>query len=86
MITLGELVESKEQRRFDLASLDQAIDRAMAALPANKAGMVIGHLDQHGAMLSAIVRKGDNWSILVRSFKPYNGPLEADLSIRYTFP
>jgi hypothetical protein len=78
---MNQLVETNGIRRFSDANLQRAIDRTLAALPADRKVAVVAHADTKGAALSAVVRLGDEWSVMAAAYKPYGKPLEAEAQV-----
>ncbi len=76
-------------RRFDDPHLQAAIDRAVAALPAGRRVVVVGHASvpgqpDAGASMSLLVRLGDTFSVAAAAYKPYAGKLEGEAEILWT--
>lgn len=73
-----------EIRKFSDASIQGAIDRAIAALPPDATGTVVAHANTHGASLSVLAKlPGGHWSIVAAAYKPYDGPMEAGAAVRF---
>ena len=73
-----------EIRRFSDAALQTQIDKVLAQVPADKPVAVIAHADTNGAALSAMVRLGDQWSVLAAAYKPWKGALSAEAELVWT--
>jgi hypothetical protein len=66
-------------RVFDEAALQAAVSKALEAIPAGKSGAIVAHADLKGAQLSIMARTQDgHWTLLVRGYRPWNGPLETE--------
>jgi len=76
--------ETVEIRRFSDSALQAQIDKVLALVPADKAVAVVAHADTQGAALTAMVRLGDQWSILAAAYKPYKGSLSAEAELVWT--
>lgn len=58
-------------------SLQRAIDRAVANLPAGHTVAAVAHVDdQEGASLSMIVRLGDEWKLSATVVKGWDQPFK----------
>ena len=73
-----------EIRRFSDSALQAQIDKVLAQVPADKPVAVVAHADTVGASLSAFVRMGDEWSLMVAAYKAYTGPLSAEAELIWT--
>ena len=71
-------------RRFDDANIQNAIDKALMELPADRKVAVVAHADLKGASLSLVTRLGNDWSIAAACYKPYTGPLSAEAVVRWS--
>lgn len=71
-------------RRFDDAAIQEAIDAALANVPAGKRGAVVAYVDHRGdARLAAAARIGEHWSVVgVLSHQPSNGKVDGAAAIR----
>ena len=85
-----ELTINKEVpiRKFDLASINSQIDKAIAALPPDKHGAVVGVFDGKQAHLAVVgkleVGPGElAWTAIMS--KPYNGKLAYEGQVKYSF-
>jgi hypothetical protein len=80
--------ETVEIRRFSDNALQAQIDRVLAQVPANKPIAVVAHADRRdgetSASLTAMIRLGDEWSILAAAYKPYKGKLGAEAELVWT--
>jgi hypothetical protein len=76
--------ETVEIRRFSDSALQTQIDKVLALVPADKSVAVVAHADTQGAALTAMVRLGDQWSILAAAYKPYKGSLSAEAELVWT--
>jgi|WetSurSiteA1Bulk_404760.scaffolds.fasta_scaffold522846_1 hypothetical protein len=72
-------------RRFLDSRIQADLDAALATVPEGRRGAAVGHLDGTGASLSLAARIGDHWSIAAACYKPYSGPLDAELAVRFTW-
>ena len=62
-------------RIFGDYSLQRAIDRAVANLPAGHTVAAVAHVDdQEGASLSMVVRIGDEWKLSATVVKAWDQP------------
>lgn len=97
---LDEVLKSKEEpkeltinkettiRKFDLSTINAQIDKAIASLPADKRGAVVGVFDGKQAHLAVVgkVELGPGelaWTAIMT--KPYDGKLEYEGQVRYSF-
>lgn len=67
--------------RFSDGQLQAAIDRALAALPADKRGSLVAHVDTTGATLTVVERLGAHWSIKAGAIYPFGGKLSAEAEV-----
>jgi len=71
---------------FDVASLNQQIESAIASVPQDKRGCFLVRADLKKATVALMIRAGDNVSFVTRVQKSYAGDgIEADVSGRVTF-
>jgi len=70
---------------FDVGSLSQQIDSAIASVPQNKRGCFLVNADLKKASLALMIKAGDSVSFVARVQKTYSGALDADASVRVAF-
>jgi len=71
---------------FDVASLNQQIESAIASVPQDKRGCFLVRADLKKATVALMIRAGDNVSFVARVQKSYAGDgIEADVSGRVAF-
>jgi hypothetical protein len=79
-------IQRLEVRRFADSNLQAAIDRALAAVPADQSGAVVAHADGTGASLSVFARlPGNHWSIAAAAFRSWEGDLKGEVDVRFTW-
>ena len=83
-LAMENMAEITTIRRFSDAALQTQIDKVLAQVPADKPVAVIAHADTNGAALSAMVRLGDQWSVLAAAYKPWKGALSAEAELVWT--
>jgi hypothetical protein len=74
-----------ELRRFDSAAINAAIEKALTEVPAGKSGAVVAFADNGGAGLAVAARLGEGWSFVGKLERPWNGALEAEAQLRWTW-
>lgn len=72
-------------RRFSDQRIGEAIDKALATVPAGQHGAAIAYATTEGARLAVAGRLGDHWSIVVAASKDWSGELEVEAAVRYTW-
>jgi len=72
-------------RKFSDVALQGAIDRALAAVPADKKGAVVAHADGDSVTLSVVGRIGNDWTIVAAGYRNWDGKLGAEAEVRYTW-
>jgi hypothetical protein len=64
-------------RPFSDYSLQRAVDRAVANLPADHTVAAVAHVDNvEGASLSLVVKVGSEWKLAATVVKDYNKPFK----------
>lgn len=79
------LSESGPIRRFTDAKIGEAVDKALAAIPADKKGAVLAVANKDGARLVAAARLTAGWSIVGVLEKPWSGELKAEVATRFVW-
>jgi len=69
------LVQRDGIRMFSDASIQEAIDRALAIKPPDGQVAAVAHVDGTGASVSLVVKVKDQWSVAAAAYKAYNQPL-----------
>lgn len=72
-------------RVVTIGSIQESIDKALAALPADAKGAVVAYADRDQAKLAVMGRVGDNWTFVGTLDKPYSGELTVSAEIRYAW-
>jgi hypothetical protein len=75
------MTETVVVRKFGDSAIQAAIDRALAALPADRSIAIVAHADLNGASLTAVGKIGEHWSVSGSVSKPWNGPLSAEAEV-----
>ena len=80
-----KIINGNEIRIFSNAALQAQIDKAVSSLPDNAAGAVVAHGDLNGASLSVVGKVGDNWTVVAAGYRSWQGELNAEAEVRYTW-
>lgn len=63
----------KNLRRFRNERIRKAVDEALSLVSKDNPVAVIGHVSNDGWKLSAVARRGDEWSVMVAMYQDWDG-------------
>jgi len=72
-------------RMFADSKLQESIDRALATLAPGSHGAVVAYATTTGANLAVVGKLGQRWSVVGVLSKPYDGKLEGEAAVRFSW-
>jgi hypothetical protein len=72
-----------ELRLFDNASIQEAVDRELAALPPEAHGAVLAYADENKARLAVVARLAAGWSLVATVERDWDGDWDGSAQVRW---
>ena len=79
------IVQVGPLRRFAESKLQESITAALAGVEPGKTGAVVAFVDQKSVGLATVAKLGPGWSVVMVGRKPFDGPIEAEAAVKFSW-